>query len=121
MNRLFTCYSIKPFTMTLEGFIDSNISERDYIDLCCSIRESLDFCICVTKVITEISDFQVTESNKKKFSFHVTFPEHRGTKAANKKFVLDNMVHLLEVVLEDDLPVMLEGNSGTTYALIKVP
>jgi len=118
MNRFFTCYSIKPFTMTLEGFVDSEISERDYIDLCCRIKESLDFCICVTKTITEISDFQVIESNKHKFSFHIIFPENRGTKAANKKFVL-GMVHLLEVVL--DLPVSLEGNSGKTYALIKVP
>ena len=118
MNRLFTCYSMKPFTMTLEGFVDSEISERGYIDLCSDIRDSLDFCICVTKNITEISDFKVIESDKHKFSFHITFPENRGTRAANKKFVL-GMLHLLQVVL--NLPVFLEGNSEKTYALIKVP
>ena len=118
MNRLFTC--MKPFTMTLEGFVDSEISERGYIDLCSDIRDSLDFCICVTKNITEISDFKVIESDKHKFSFHITFPENRGTRTANKKFML-GMVHLLQVVLEDDLPVMLEGKESEkkTYALIK--
>ena len=60
-----------------------------------------------------------------KFLFHIVFPENRGTKSANRKFVEEKMAHLLEVVLEDDLPVGLEGkfdSSGMkTYALIKVP
>jgi hypothetical protein len=113
--------------MILEGVVDPEISECDFIDLCCSIGEKLDFCICFTKNIVEIRKFHndSPEEYKNTFSFHVTFPENRGTKSANKKFIADNMARLLEVCLEDDLPVGLEytfDSSGKkSYALIKVP
>jgi len=123
MNQLFECCITKPFSMVLEGFVDSKITERDFIDLCCSIGESLDFCICYSKTIVEIRKFKI-QDGESRFSFHVTFPDNRGTKYANKKFVAENMVKLLQCVLEDDLPVGLEGEfdcSGKkTYALIKV-
>jgi hypothetical protein len=130
MDWLFrTCVS-KPFSMILEGFVDSEISECDYKDLCCSIADKLDFCICVTKTITEIRQFHIPDPDspngyKNTFSFHIIFPENCGTKKANKKFLEDNMARLLEVCLEDDLPVGLEDkfdSSGKkTFALIKVP
>jgi hypothetical protein len=115
--------------MVLEGFVDSEISEWDYKDLCCNIRDKLDFCICVTKTITETTEFHMPDTEspggyKNTFSFHLTFPENHGTRKANKKFIEDKMVRLLEVCLEDDLPVGLEGvfdSSGKkTFALIKV-
>ena len=126
MSRLFQSCIRKPFTMVLEGFVDSEISEWDYKDLCCNIRDKLDFCICVTKTITETIEFHMPDPKgyKNTFSFHVTFPENHGTRKANKKFIEDKMAHLLEVCLEDDLPVGLEGmfnSSGKkTFALIKV-
>ena len=126
MFRLFKRCMFKPFTMILEGFVDSEISEWDYKDLCCNISDKLDFCICFTKTITETREFHVPDPKgyKNKFLFHVLFPENRGTKSANKKFLEDNMARLLEVCLEDDLPVGLEDvfdSSGKkTYALIKV-
>lgn len=114
--------------MVLEGVVDSEMPECDFIDLCCSIGDSLDFCICVSKTITEVREFRVRDVSggyTNRFSFHVVFPENHGTNAANRAFVKQNMVHLLEVVLEDDLPVGLEGefdSSGKkTFALIKVP
>ena len=129
MIRLFKRCMFKPFTMVLEGFVDSEISEARYIDLCCSIGDSLDFCIYFTKTITETRQFHITDTEspggyKNKFLFYVIFPENHGTKSANKKFLEDNMARLLEVCLEDDLPVGLEGvfdSSGKkTFALIKV-
>ena len=117
-----------PFTMVLEGYVDPEMSERDFIDLCCSIGESLDFCICVSKTITEVREFHIPDASggyKNRFSFHVVFPENYGTRVANKKFVEEHMANLLKGVLEDDLPVGLEGkfdSSGIqTFALIKVP
>jgi hypothetical protein len=116
--------------MVLEGFVDSEISEWDYKDLCSSIRDKLDFCICVTKTITETTEFRKPDTEsprgyKNTFLFYVTFPENHGTRKANKKFVEDKMAHLLEVCLEDDLPVGLEGafdSSGKkTFAIMKVP
>jgi hypothetical protein len=115
--------------MVLEGFVDSEISEWDYKDLCCSIYDKLDFCICFAKTIAEMREFHLPDENspkgyKNKFVFHVTFPENHGTKSANKKFLEDKMARLLEVCLEDDLPVGLEGvfdSSGKkTFALMKV-
>jgi len=116
--------------MVLEGVVDSEISEWGYRDLCASVADKLDFCICVTKTITETIEFHMPDIDspngyKNKFSFHITFPENRGTKNANKKFVAENMERLLKVCLEDDLPVGLEDTfdpSGKkSYALIKVP
>jgi hypothetical protein len=113
--------------MVLEGVVDPEISERDYIDLCCSIGEKLDFCICFTKNIVEIRKFHSDSLGKyeNRFLFHITFPENRGTKNANKKFVAENMERLLKVCLEDDIPVGLEGSFDSSgkksYALIKVP
>ena len=130
MKQLFGSCVTKPFSMVLEGFVDSDISECDFIDLCCSIGDSLDFCICYPKTITEIRKFHVPDTNspeayKNKFLFHITFPKNRGTKSANKKFIEDKMEHLLQVCLEKDLPVGLEDTfdySGkTSFALIKVP
>lgn len=107
------------FNMELEGFVDSEMTETEFADLCESIRDSLDFCICVTKTITDVMLFE-----SKKFSFYVEFPDHEGTKADNKKFVEDNMAHLLEVCLGDWLPVGLEDKFDTsgkkTYGLLKV-
>jgi hypothetical protein len=104
--------------MILEGFVDPEMSETDFKDMCCSIADSLDFCIYFTKTITEFIDVE-----SKKFSFHVIFPEKKGTKKANKKFLEDNMAELLRVCLEDDLPVGLEDKfdrSGKkTFALLK--
>jgi hypothetical protein len=117
----------KPFTMVLEGTVDSDMCKRDFIDLCCSIGDSLDFGICVQKVIMVNMQFQVFDSNvyKNKFSFHVTFPNDRGTKRSNRKFVADKMLHLLQVLLEKDLPVGLENEFDSTgkksFALLKVP
>jgi hypothetical protein len=116
----------KPFTMVLEGHVDSEMSERDFIDLCCSIGESLDFGICYSKTITEIRQPYISGIGyEHKFSFHVIFPEKYGTRFANKKFIEDKMAYLLKGLLEDDLPVGTEGNfdsSGKkTFALIKVP
>lgn len=117
-----------PFTMVLEGYVAPEMSERDFIDLCCSIGESLDFCICVSKTITEVREFHIPDTSggyKTRFSFHIVFSENHGTRAANKKFVEEHMANLLKGVLEDDLPVGLEGkfdSSGKkTFALIKVP
>lgn len=116
--------------MILEGVVDPEISELDFIDLCCSIGESLNFCICYTKTIVEIRRFHKSDTTsptayKNTFSFHVTFPDNHGTKNANKMFVADNMARLLEVCLEDDLPVGLEDtfdSSGKkTFAVITVP
>jgi hypothetical protein len=124
MIQFLGCCITKPFSMVLEGFVDSEMSERDFIDLCCSIGESLDFCICVSKTIVEIRRFQITDDGSS-FSFHVTFPDNRGTKYANREFVKDNMVKLLKCVLEDDLPVGFEDDidysDKKTYAIIKVP
>ena len=120
----------KPFSMVIEGFVDSEITETEFTDLCCSIGESLAFCICFPKIITEIRRFHMPDSNSPDgyshtFTFHVVFPENRGTRNANQRFVADTMVHLLKVVLEDDLPVGLEGtvdHSGKkTYAVLRVP
>ena len=113
--------------MILEGFVDLEITERDFIDLCCSIGESLHFGIYMPKIIMENRQFRVLDSDvyKNKFSFYVVFPNNRGTKSANKKFVAEKMAHLLEVLLEKDLPVGLEDNFDTTgkksFALLKVP
>jgi hypothetical protein len=105
--------------MELEGFVDSEMTEIEFNDLCESIRDSLDFCICVTKSITEVMLFE-----SKRFSFHVVFLDNKGTKAANKKFVEDKMERLLEVCLGDWLPVGLENKFDTsgkkTYGLLKV-
>jgi len=105
--------------MELEGYVDPEMTETEFNDLCQSIRDSLDFCICVTKTITEVMLFE-----SKKFSFSIVFPDHKGTKAANKKFVEDKMAHLLEVCLGDYLPVGLEDRFVTigkrTYGLLKV-
>ena len=126
MSWLFECCVRKPFTMVLEGVVDSEISERDFIDLCCSVGDSLDFGICYAKTIVEVRKFQVpdTVGYQNKFSFYVTFPNNRGTKSANRQFVADKMARLLEGILEDDLPVGLEGKldySGQqTFALITV-
>ena len=115
--------------MVLEGFVDSEISEWDYKDLCCSISDKLDFCICFTKTIMETREFHIPDTEspggyKNKFLFHIIFPENRGTKSANKKFVEENMVRLLTVCLEDDLPVGLEGtfdySKKKTFIIIKV-
>jgi len=107
------------FNMQLEGFVDPHMTETEFNDLCESIRDSLDFCICVTKTITEVMLFE-----SKKFSFYVEFPDHEGTKDDNKKFVEDNMARLLEVCLEDWLPVGLEDKfdiaGKKTYGLLKV-
>lgn len=107
------------FNMELEGFVDSDMTETEFDDLRESIRDSLHFCICVPKSITEVRLFE-----SKKFSFYVEFPDHEGTKADNKKFVEDNMARLLEVCLEDWLPVGLEDKFDTsgkkTYGLLKV-
>lgn len=115
---MFTCFS-RTFTMELEGCVDRDMGETEFNDLCQSIRDSLDFCICVTKTITEVMLFE-----SKKFSFSVVFPDHKGTRAANKKFVEDNMARLLEVCLGDWLPVGLEDKFDTagkkTYGLLKV-
>jgi len=128
MIQIFGKYIFNPFTMVLEGFVDSEMPECKFIDLCCSIGDSLDFCICVSKTITEVREFQVQDASgayTNRFSFHIAFPENRGTNAANRAFIKQNMVRLLTGVLEDDLPVGLEGefdSSGIkTYALIKVP
>lgn len=127
MNQLFGSCRTKPFSMVVEGYVDPDMTERDFIDLCCSIGDSLDFCICVPKTITEIRRFRVPDgvSCTNTFSFHVTFPNNRGTKSANKKFVAEKMAHLLEVVLEKDLPVGLEGifnrTGKKTYAILHVP
>jgi hypothetical protein len=105
--------------MELEGFVDSEMTETEFADLCESIRDSLNFCICVTKTITDVMLFE-----SKKFSFYVEFPDHEGTKADNNKFVEDNMVYLLEVCLGDWIPVGLKDKFDTsgkkTYGLLKV-
>jgi hypothetical protein len=125
MNRLFECCAGKPFTMVLEGFVDPEMPECDFIDMCCSIGDSLDFCICYEKTITETRQFRTpcAEGYKTRFSFHVLFPTNRGTKRANKAFIKEKMARLLEVCLEKDLPVGLEGafdHSGKkTFALLK--
>ena len=126
--ELFGCCMSKPFTMILEGHVDSEMSECDFIDLCCSIGDSLDFGICYSKRIAEVRKFQVPDpagGYQNKFSFHVLFPDKRGTRNANRQFVADKMACLLEGLLEDDLPVGLEGQFDTsgkkTFALIKVP
>lgn len=115
---MFSCFS-RTFTMQLEGYVDPEMTETEFNDLCQGIRDSLDFCICVTKTITEVMLFE-----SKKFSFSVVFPDHKGTKAANKRFVENNMARLLEVCLEDYLPVGLEDKFDTTrnktYGLLKV-
>lgn len=115
---MFSCFSPN-FTMKLEGYVDPDMTETEFDDLRESIRDSLDFCIYVRKIITEVRLF---ESNK--FYFNVVFPDHKGTKAANKKFVEHNMVPLLEVCLGDYLPVGLEDKFDTTgkmtYGLLKV-
>lgn len=115
---MFSCFS-RTFTMELEGHVDPEMTETEFNDLCQSIRDSLDFCICVTKTITEVMDFE-----SKKFSFNIVFPDHRGTKAANKRFVENNMARLLEVCLEDYLPVRPEDKvdktENKTYGLLKV-
>lgn len=129
MNYLRNLCTYKPFTMVLEGVVDSQMDKTDFTDLCCSIADSLDFCICYTKTITEIRQFHIPGSQESsRFSFHVTFPEDRGNIHANKKFVEDKMVQLLEVVLKDSLPVGYEGGDDytaykgkTTFAIIKVP
>jgi len=114
--------------MVIHGVVDSDRTETEFIDLCCSIGDSLHFCICFTKKIIEIRRFHVADTKSPRgytntFTFHVTFPDQYGTRDANKKFVEEKLVHLLEVVL--DIPIGLEGNfdpSGKpTYALIQVP
>lgn len=126
---MFRCCMTKPFTMVLEGFVDSEMCERDFIDLCSSIGESLDFCICYEKTIVEVRKFREPcvdsiDRYKNKFTFYITFPKNRGTKHANIIFIKMNMLSLLKCVLEDDLPVGLENDfdcsNKKTYALIKV-
>ena len=110
--------------MVLDGVTDPEMSERDFIDLCCRIGESMDFCICYTKTIVEIRRFHFPDAYTNTFSFRVEFPENRGTKAANRRFVAEKMAHLLEVVLRDSLPVGLENvfdpSGQKTFAIIKV-
>jgi len=129
MINLFRCCMTKPFTMVLEGFVDSEMCEQDFTDLCCSIRESLDFCICYEKTIAEVRKFrepspESIDRYKNKFVFYITFPNNCGTKHANKKFIEDNMLRLLKVCLEDDIHIGLESNfdcsNKKSYALIKV-
>ena len=116
--------------MVLEGFVDSEISEWGYRDLCSSVADKLDFCICFTKTITETIEFHIPDADspkgyKNKFLFHIIFPENYGTRGANKKFVEDNMLRLLKVCLEDDIEVGLEDSFDSSgkksFALIKVP
>lgn len=127
MYRLFESCMTKPFSMVLEGVVDLEVTETEFIDLCCSIGDSMDFGICYPKTITEIRQFHTRYAigYKNRFSFHVIFPNNKGTKNANKKFIEDKMAYLLERLLEDYLPVGLQDKfdySGKmTYAVIKVP
>jgi len=130
MHWLLECCRAKPFSMVLKVYIDSELSETDVLDLIYSIRDSLDFCICVKKNIAEGRRFHIPDKTSPRgyttaFSFHIVFPDNRGTRYANKQFVEEKMLPLLQAVLEDDLPVGREGTwnpSGTkTYALLCVP
>ena len=110
--------------MVLDGVADPEMSERDFIDLCCRVGESMDFCICYTKTIVEIRRFHSPDAYTNTFSFRVTFPDNCGTKGANRRFVAEKMARLLEVVLEDHLAVGLENvfepSGRKTFAVIKV-
>jgi hypothetical protein len=130
MHWLLECCRAKPFSMVLKVYVDSELSETDILDLFSSIRDSLDFCICVKKNITEGRRFHIPDKTSPRgytitFSFHIVFPDNRGSRYANKQFVEEKMLPLLHVVLEEDLPVGLEGtwnpSETKTYALLCVP
>ena len=99
--------------MQLEGFVDPDMSERDFIDLCSNIYDSLHFCIIVEKTIVVVRKFDMN-----KFIFYITFPNNHGTKSANKKFVED-MTYFIQTVLEDHIPVGVD-HSKKTYAILNV-
>jgi len=117
----------KPFAMDLEGVADPEMTERDFINLCCSIGDSMDFGIGYPKTIQEIRRFHTPDKDSytNTFTFHVEFPTKWGTLHGNKKFVAEKMAYLLPVLLEDFLTVGLEDAIDTTkektFGILKVP
>ena len=113
--------------MVLEGVADPEMTETDFIDLCCSIGDSMNFGICYPKTIQETREFHKPDKDSytNTFTFRVEFPTKWGTLYGNKKFVAEKMAYLLEVLLADFLPIGLEDTIDTTkektFGILKVP
>jgi len=118
-----------PFSMVLDGIADPEMTERDFIDLCYYIKQTLEFGIPFPNTMTEIRNFKEPDDSplgyKNTFSFQINFPNHQGTRDANIRFIEDKLENLIYVLLIDYLPVAFETSidfSGNkTYAVIKVP
>jgi len=102
--------------MVLEGVADPEMTETDFIDLCCSIGDSMDFGICYPKTIQETREFHKPDKD--------SYTTKWGTLYGNKKFVAEKMAYLLEVLLADFLPIGLEDTIDTTkektFGILKV-